>query len=151
MRLTSDRLYLTDESAPCHDWELRENDRNLIADLRAHQSKRRDVLILTTRGAKSGQIRENPVVYTRDSGKYVIVASKGGAPTNPAWYHNLRAYPEVTVEVGDDTFEAQARVVDGEQEYERLFHHHASINPIFKEYRSRTNRRIPVVVLERVR
>ncbi len=82
-------------------------NRDLITDLRAHQGKAtggpfmgRDVLILTTKGAKSGEIRETPLVYTRDGDKYVIVASKGGAPTNPAWYHNLRTHPEVTIEVG---------------------------------------------------
>jgi deazaflavin-dependent oxidoreductase (nitroreductase family) len=133
-------------------------NRALIADLRAHHGKAtsgpfmgRDVMILTTKGARSKEARENPVVYTRDGDHYVIVASKGGAPTNPAWYHNLRTHPEVTVELGDEKFKARARVIDSDEEYERLYQHHASINPGFHDYRARTSRRIPVIVLERLR
>jgi deazaflavin-dependent oxidoreductase (nitroreductase family) len=132
-------------------------NRNLVADLREHHGKAtsgpfvgRDVLILTTKGAKSGEIRENPVVYTRDGDMYVIVASKGGAPTNPAWFHNLRMHPEVTLEVGDEKFKARAQVVS-DDDYERLYHHHATINPGFQEYRARTTRKIPVIVLERLK
>ena len=130
-------------------------NRNLIADLRAHQGKAtagpfmgRDVLILETKGARSGEIRETPLVYTRDGDRYVIVASKGGAPTNPAWYHNLRTHPEVAIEVGGEKLKARAHVIAGEEEYERLYHHHATINPGFQDYRARTTRRIPVIVLE---
>src|SRR5204862_526488 len=68
----------------------------------------RDVLLLTTTGAKTGQPRTHPLVYTRDGDRYLVIASKGGAPTNPAWYHNLRANPEVTVELGPETFRATA-------------------------------------------
>ena len=81
-------------------------NRDLIKDLRANGKATsgpffgRDVLILTTKGAKSGDVRDNPLVYTRDGDHLVIVASKGGAPTHPAWYHNLVKHPEVTVEVG---------------------------------------------------
>ncbi|TMB86020.1 MAG: nitroreductase family deazaflavin-dependent oxidoreductase [Chloroflexi bacterium] len=131
-------------------------NRNLIADLRAHGGKAtsgpffgRDVLIITTKGAKSGEVRENPLVYTRDGNKYVIVASKGGAPTNPSWYHNLVAHPEVTIELGGEKFKARARVA-GDSDYERLYQHHASINPAFNEYRQKTTRKIPVVLLERL-
>jgi len=131
-------------------------NRNLIADLRAHGGKAtsgpffgRDLLIITTKGAKSGEVRENPLVYTRDGNKYVIVASKGGAPTNPSWYHNLVAHPEVTIELGGEKFKARARVA-GDADYERLYQHHASINPGFKEYRQKTTRKIPVVLLERL-
>lgn len=130
-------------------------NRNLVADLRANRGKAtsgpfqgRDVLILTTKGAKSGEVRETPIVYTRDGDRYVIVASKGGAPTNPHWFHNLKAHPEVTVEVGGEKFKARASVMDDE-EYERLYQHHASINPQFHEYRTKTTRKIPVVVLEK--
>lgn len=130
-------------------------NRNLIADLRANHGKAtsgpfqgRDVLILTTKGAKSGEVRENPIVYTRDGDRYVVVASKGGAPTNPHWFHNLQAHPDVTVEVGGEKFKARAKVMDDE-EYERLYQHHASINPQFNEYRTKTTRKIPVVVLEK--
>jgi len=132
-------------------------NRNLVEDLRAHGGKAtwgpfkgRDVLILTTKGAKSGQTRVNPLVFTKtDDGHLVIVASKGGAPTHPAWYHNLVAHPEVTVEVLGEKFKAQPRVMDGE-EYERLYLNHANINPTFHDYRKRTTRKIPVVVLERI-
>src|SRR5690349_3559778 len=128
---------------------------NLIDDLRAHRGKAtsgpfmgRDVLILTTRGAKSGERRETPLVYTRDGDRYVIVASKGGAPTNPAWYHNLKQHPDVLIEVGGEKLKARAQVVAGDDEYERLYRHHATINPGFHDYRKRTSRKIPVIVLE---
>jgi deazaflavin-dependent oxidoreductase (nitroreductase family) len=132
-------------------------NRNLIEDLRANRGKAtsgpfmgRDVLILTTKGAKSGEKRETPIVYTRDGEKYVIIASKGGAPTNPGWYHNLKQHPEVTIEVGGTSLKARAQVIDSEDEYERLYHHHASINPGFHDYRKKTSRKIPVIVLEKV-
>ena len=128
---------------------------NLVEDLRAHHGKAtsgpfvgRDVLILTTRGARSGETRVTPLVYSRDGDHYVIIASKGGAPTHPSWFHNLSAHPQVTIEVGDEKFPAHARVMDGD-EYERLYEQHASINPNFHDYRQRTTRKIPVVVLER--
>ncbi|TMF50697.1 MAG: nitroreductase family deazaflavin-dependent oxidoreductase [Chloroflexi bacterium] len=134
------------------------NDFNqaLISDLRANGGrasggpfKGGDVLILTTTGAKTGAPRENPLAFSKDDGNYVVVASKGGAPTNPAWYHNLRANPIVKVEALGETFEARARVIDGEQDYERLYREHARKMPGFNEYRQRTSRRIPVIVLER--
>ena len=131
-------------------------NRGLMADLRANGGeatagpfKGRDVLILTTRGAKSGELRESPLVYSRDGKHYVIVASKGGAPTHPSWYHNIVAHPEVTIEVGGERFRARADVPDGD-EYERLYNQHASINPTFHEYRKKTSRKIPVVVLESI-
>ena len=131
-------------------------NRNLINDLRAHGGKAtsgpfqgRDVLILTTRGAKSGKARENPLAYTRDGENLVVVASKGGAPTHPSWYHNLVTHPEVTVEAEGQKFEARAQVAEGE-EYERLYNQHADILPTFHEYRKKTSRQIPVIVLERV-
>ena len=128
----------------------------LIRDLRANKGQVssgpfevRDVLILTTEGAKSGEARENPLVYTRDGEHLVIVASKGGSPTNPSWYHNLLTHPEVTVEAEGDTFKARAHVPQGE-EYERLYTQHADINPTFHEYQKKTSRQIPVIVLERI-
>jgi|SRR5579864_1316319 len=131
-------------------------NRGLIADLRAHGGKPsggpfagRDVLILTTKGAKSGEVRENPLVYHRDKDNFVIVASKGGAPTNPSWYHNVRAHPTVTVEVLGEKFQAKAHFAEGE-EYERLYSQHAAISPMFNEYRAKTTRHIPVIVLERI-
>jgi deazaflavin-dependent oxidoreductase (nitroreductase family) len=131
-------------------------NRSLINDLRANGGKATsgpfqgaDVLILTTKGAKSGAVRENPLVYTRDGDNLVIVASKGGAPTHPSWFHNLRKHPQVTVEAAGEKFTARAHVPTGE-EYERLYTQHADVLPTFYEYRKRTSRQIPVVVLERV-
>jgi deazaflavin-dependent oxidoreductase (nitroreductase family) len=130
-------------------------NRNLIQDLRANGKPTsgpflgRNVLILTTKGAKSKQVRETPLVYTRDGDHYVIVASKGGAPTHPSWYHNLVTHPDVTVEVGKEKFIARAHVPQGD-EYERLYLQHADINPTFHDYRKKTTRKIPVIVLERV-
>lgn len=133
-----------------------EFNRTLVEDFRANHGKAtsgpfvgRDLLILTTRGARSKEDRTTPLVYTRDGDRYVIVASKGGAPTHPHWFHNLKTHPEVTVEVGDQKFKAHATVVDGD-DYERLYQHHASINPGFHDYRKKTTRKIPVVVLERL-
>jgi deazaflavin-dependent oxidoreductase (nitroreductase family) len=128
----------------------------LIADFRAHSGAvtsgpfaGRSVLLLTTTGAQSGQSRLAPLVYSRDGDHYVIMASKGGAPTHPAWYHNLVAHPIVTVEVGAEKFEARASVAQG-AERDRLFAQHAAINPGFNDYQKRTSRVIPVVVLERL-
>ncbi len=130
-------------------------NRNLINDLRTNGKPTsgpflgRNVLILTTKGAKSGEVRENPLVYTRARDHYVIVASKGGAPTHPAWYHNLAKHPEVTIEVGREKFKARANIAQGD-EHERLYTQHADINPTFHDYRKRTTRKIPVIVLERI-
>jgi deazaflavin-dependent oxidoreductase (nitroreductase family) len=108
----------------------------------------RSVLLLTTTGARSGQPRLAPLVYSREGKHYVVVASKGGAPSHPAWYHNLVANPVVTVEVDGETFQARARWTEG-AERDRLFAQHAALNPNFAEYQRRTTRVIPVVVLER--
>lgn len=107
------------------------------------------LLLLHTRGAKSGAERVNPVAYQATDGVLAVFASKGGAPTNPDWYRNLVANPQVTVEVGTDTFDAQARVAEGE-ERERIWERQKQDVPGFAEYERRTDREIPVVVLERV-
>ena len=131
-------------------------NRNLVEDIRAHGKATsgpfvgRDVLILTTKGARSKEERTTPLVYSREGDHYVIVASKGGAPTHPHWFHNLKAHPEVTVEVGKERFKARARVEDGEH-YERLYAQHADLNPGFHDYRKKTTRKIPVVILERIK
>ena len=128
----------------------------LIEDLRAHDGQAtsgpflgRPVLILTTTGAKSGERRESPLAYTRDGDDIVIVASMGGAPRNPAWYHNLVANPRVTVELGGETFQADARVTDP-KERRRLYDRHAEVFPGFRDYEAKTSRTIPVIVLKRV-
>jgi deazaflavin-dependent oxidoreductase (nitroreductase family) len=127
----------------------------LIADFRAHGGQAssgpfvgRPLLLLTTVGARSGQSRTTPLVYTRDGERYVVIASKGGAPTNPAWYHNLRAHPTVTIEVGEERFDADASVAEG-AERRRLYDQHAALMPGFADYERRTDRIIPVVTLDR--
>lgn len=112
--------------------------------------KGRRLLILTTTGAKSGESRTTPLVYSRDGDRIVIIASKGGAPTHPAWYLNLVAHAEVTVELGTEKFNARASVVPDGAERDRLYAQHASDMPAFNEYQQKTKRRIPVVVLERI-
>ena len=107
------------------------------------------LILLTTTGAKSGQPRTTPVAYSTDGDRLVIVASKGGAPTNPDWYYNLLANPVVTVETGTETFQARASVVD-EPERTRLYDQHAALMPGFAEYPKKTTRQIPVVILTRI-
>lgn len=108
------------------------------------------LILLTTTGAKSGQPRIAPVAYSTDGDRLVIIASKGGAPTNPDWYHNLLAHPVVTVELGTEQFQARASTVVDEQEYERLYTQHATLMPGFADYRKKTTRKLPVITLERV-
>src|SRR2546423_2844068 len=130
---------------------------DLIADFRAHGKVSkgpflgRDVLLLTTKGAKTGAERTNPLVFSRDGDRLVIAASKGGAPTNPAWYHNLRKNPVVTVELGGETFKAKATVAPTEAERRRLYDQHAAKNPGFRDYETKTTRRIPTIWLDRIR
>jgi deazaflavin-dependent oxidoreductase (nitroreductase family) len=106
------------------------------------------MLLLTTTGAKSGTLRTTPLVYLPDGDRLVVIASKGGAPTHPAWYHNLVANPDVTVEVGSETLPVRAAVLFGE-ERDRLYARQAGLRPAFAEYQAKTTRRIPVVALER--
>ena len=86
------------------------------------------------------------MVYSKDGDRYVIIASKGGAPENPSWYHNLIAHPEVTVEIGSEKFKAKAREVKGE-ERDRLFNAQAKMMPQFNEYQKKTSRKVSVIVL----
>jgi deazaflavin-dependent oxidoreductase (nitroreductase family) len=106
------------------------------------------LVLITTTGAKSGRRRTTPIVYTTDGDRLVIIASKGGAPTSPDWYHNLVANPDVTVELPLETFEAWARVAE-EPERERLYRAQAALMTNFDAYEKATTRKIPVVVLER--
>ena len=131
-------------------------NQTLIADLRAHGGHAtsgnfvgRQVLILTTTGAKTGERRETPLAYTLDGDRVVIVASKGGSPTHPAWYHNVVANPNVTVEIDGERSDAKATVADG-AERRRLYDAHAAVHPSFADYEARTGGRvIPVIVLQR--
>jgi deazaflavin-dependent oxidoreductase (nitroreductase family) len=128
----------------------------LIDDMRAHDGQvtsgpmaGRPLMILTTKGAKTGEDREAIVTYTRDGARYVVAATKSGAPTNPAWYHNLVAHPEVGVEAGGEVFRAHATVTSG-VERQRLWGQHAAERPEFREYPSMTTRVIPVIILDRI-
>ena len=106
------------------------------------------LLLLTTTGRKSGTRTVNPVMYLADGDRLVVFASKGGAPTNPDWYHNLVSQPKVTVEVGTENFQVEAVVLHGE-ERDRLYAEQARRYPGFAEYQRRTKRVIPVVALLR--
>lgn len=106
------------------------------------------ILLLTTKGRTSGEPRTTPLIYEADGDRYVIVASKGGAPEHPGWYRNLVKQPEVELQVWDEVFPARARTADGE-ERDRLWRLAARQWPDYDEYAKKTDRQIPVVVLER--
>jgi deazaflavin-dependent oxidoreductase (nitroreductase family) len=107
-------------------------------------------LILTTTGRRSGEPRPTPLIYGESADGYVVVASKGGADQPPAWYVNLLEHPEVHVQVLDDRFPATARTASAEEKA-RLWPMMAAIWPAYDDYQLRTEREIPVVVLERER
>jgi deazaflavin-dependent oxidoreductase (nitroreductase family) len=104
------------------------------------------LLLLHTTGARSGAERVNPMVYGRAGDDYVVFASKAGAPTNPDWYHNLVAHPDVTAEIGTETVRLTARVAGGD-ERDRIWTPWKAANPGFAEYEQKTSRQIPVVIL----
>ena len=126
----------------------------VISEFRANQGKvggyfqGQSMLLLTSTGARSGAERLNALVYSTEGDDLVILASKGGAPDNPGWYHNLVANPRATVEVGTEKFTVTARETQGE-ERDRLFNAHATRYPAFAGYQEKTTRQIPVVVLHR--
>ena len=107
------------------------------------------ILLLTTKGRRTGEPRTTPLIYEDADGAYVIVASKGGAPEHPGWYRNLVKNPDVEVQVRDEVFRARARTAEGE-ERERLWRRAAQQWPDYDAYQRKTDREIPVVVLERV-
>ncbi|MFE7612677.1 nitroreductase/quinone reductase family protein [Streptomyces celluloflavus] len=107
-----------------------------------------DLLLLTTTGAKSGERHTVPLAYVREGGLLLIVASAAGAPSHPAWYHNLLAHPAVRVEIGTETYEAIAVPAEGARR-ERLFRQVVRVAPGYTDYQARTTRTLPVVVLER--
>ena len=108
---------------------------------------RAKVLLLTTRGRKSGEPRTTPLIYEKDGDNYLVVASKGGAPENPGWHRNLSVEPRVKLQVLDEVFPARARTAQGE-ERERLWRLAAEQWPAYDDYAKKTDREIPVVVLE---
>jgi deazaflavin-dependent oxidoreductase (nitroreductase family) len=131
-------------------------NRGVMADLRANGGRAttgpfagRELLILTTEGAKTGKKSENPLAFSEDDGRYVVIASKGGAPMHPAWYHNVLANHHVEVEVRGETFPARASTLTEGEDYERLYKNQADQFPTFWDYRQKTDRKIPVVVLDR--
>ena len=107
------------------------------------------LLVLTTIGARSGQSYSMPMSYSTDGTRLIVVAANGGAATNPGWYHNLIANPEVTVELRAEIFRARASVA-AEPERTRLFAQHVALRPNFAEFQRQTARHLPVVVLERL-
>ena len=137
------------------DVNVNEFNRNLIAEFRANEGAVTGVfagapmLLLTTTGAKSGRRHTTPLVFQKDGDRIVVFGSKGGAPSHPAWYHNLVANPTVTVELPGETFEATAVTAEG-AERDRIWSAQKAIMPGFAEYEAKTDRQIPVVVLERV-
>ncbi len=126
----------------------------IIAEFRANGGKTTGpfadipLLLLTTVGAKSGQSRTSPVAYTTDGDRLIIMASNGGRPTSPDWYHNLQAQPSATVEVGDASFQVTAATASG-PERTRLYEQQVAAIPLFASFQHRTTRLIPVVVLTR--
>jgi deazaflavin-dependent oxidoreductase (nitroreductase family) len=134
--------------------DYNEFNRQLIEEFRANGGKvsgmfaGAPLLLLTTTGARSGQPRVAPLAYTTDNDRLVVIASKGGAPTHPDWFYNVRANPQVTVELGGETFHARATIPQG-AERQRLFDQMAAQMPNFAEYQRNTTRQLPVIVLER--
>ena len=131
------------------DW-----NKAIIEEFRANKGKvggqfeHTNLLLLHTKGAKSGLERINPVAYFADENRYVVIASKGGADTDPDWYRNLLANPEISVEVGTEQFPAIA-AVPSEPERTKLYEKMEAINPGFTAYKHKTSRVIPVVTLSR--
>ena len=134
------------------------NARNqiIIDEFRANNGKvggrfeGKTLLLLHTTGAKSGKERINPVAYVRDGKRYVVIASKGGAPNSPDWYYNILAHPHLTVEVGTDTLQVEAKVAE-EPERTRLYNKMVEMMPGFDDYRRKTTRVIPVIELTPVK
>jgi deazaflavin-dependent oxidoreductase (nitroreductase family) len=131
------------------------NDFNaaVIEEFRANGGKAggifegKPLLLLHNVGAKSGTEFVTPLVYLEDGDGWAIFASKGGAPVNPGWYHNLKANPEVSIEIGTDTVEVTAEEATG-AERDRLYSIQEEQQPQFAEYAQKTDRKIPVVVLK---
>ena len=132
-----------------NDW-----NQKVIEEFRANEGKvggrfeNATLLLLNTIAAKSGEKRINPMMTVKDGEGFIVVASNGGAPTHPAWYHNLVANPDVTVEVGTEVFDAVATVSE-EPERSRLFAKMVAISPFFAEYEQKTDRVIPVILVNR--
>ncbi len=128
-------------------------NRKIIDEFRANGGKvggpfeGRPLLLLHTTGAKTGQERIAPLAYRREGDTFVVFGSKAGAPTNPDWYHNLRADPKASVEVGSDAFDVRARIAEGTERAE-IWERQKRDVPNFAQYEKKTDRPIPVIILE---
>jgi deazaflavin-dependent oxidoreductase (nitroreductase family) len=129
-------------------------NRQVISEFRENAGKTltrfagTELLLLHTQGARSGAPRVNPLMFARDGNRYIVFASKNAAPKHPDWYHNLVANPEVTVELGTESFPAIAKVTAGE-ERKRVWEQAAQQFPLLNDHQARTRREIPVIALER--
>jgi deazaflavin-dependent oxidoreductase (nitroreductase family) len=127
------------------DWNA-----GIIAEFRKNRGKvggqfeGAPILLINHTGARTGKSRTNPVMYLKDGHRYLVFASKGGAPTNPDWYHNLKKHPEVKIEVGTETIDVHAEELKG-AERDRLYGRQASLYPQFAEYQRKAKRIIPVI------
>ena len=135
------------------DFDAAAFEENLIADMRAHDGAvttgsltGHPLLIMSSRGAKSGEPRRAILTFTRDGADYIVAGSASGSPTDPSWLSNVQANPAVTIEAEGRTFEATGRVVD-DAEHERLWARHVAALPHFAEYPEKAGRTIPVVRL----
>src|SRR5690242_6509074 len=127
-------------------------NRRVIEEFRAnggHVKGWVPLILLTTKGAKSGQTRVSPLIAIPDGENYLAVASRGGAPQHPLWFHNLMAHPNVTVETGNETFAATARLLTGD-ELDQSYAKAVAMFADFGEYQKKTAREIPVFSLERL-
>lgn len=133
--------------------EVTERNQPIVNEFRANGGKvggyfaNNLLLLLHTKGAKSGETRISPLAYHMEGDKYVIIASKGGAPTNPDWYYNILANPNVEIEVGTETIKGTATVITEGADYERIYAERVSKMPGFGEYRQKTTRAIPVILI----
>jgi deazaflavin-dependent oxidoreductase (nitroreductase family) len=138
-------------SAGAASWDPAAWENALIADLREHDGRPSfgplagdPILLLYTTGAKSGERRRAILTYSRDGDDYVVVGSAGGAPTDPAWIGNVKAHPDVTIEIGKRSIDGTASVA-GDADQPRLWDQHVATNPRFAEYPEKAGRTIPVV------
>ncbi len=129
------------------DW-----NKGIIEEFRSNHGKvggyfeGRPILLINHTGARTGKPRTNPVTYLKDGNRYLVFASKGGADTNPDWYYNLKAHPEVKIEVGDDKIEVRAEEITG-AERDKLYEQQSKVMPQFSQYAEKTKRIIPIFAL----
>ncbi|MEA2549384.1 MAG: hypothetical protein QOE42_1982 [Chloroflexota bacterium] len=137
------------------DWDPEAWTRSLIADMREHGGRPssgpmagKPLIVLTSKGAKTGEPRTAIVTYHKDGDRWAIAASKGGDPKDPQWFHNLEAHPDVTIEVDNEKVPVHAVITSG-SERDRLWNDHVAALPEFGEYPKKTDRVIPMILLER--